>query len=70
VDDSTGNFGVLDRTLVVSPLRVGPINYKPALATVLPIARAGVPYSFTITSLTGRAPFKFAALPGHTYRPE
>jgi hypothetical protein len=68
VDDSTGNFGVTDKTLVVSPLRVGPINYEPELATVLPPARVGTAYSFAMTSLTGRAPFTFTALPG-TYLP-
>ena len=68
VDDSTGNFGVVDVTLVVSPLRIGPINYEPALKTFIPPGRVGTAYSFAMTSLTGRPPFTFATLPG-TYLP-
>jgi large repetitive protein len=68
VDDSTGKMGVVDTTLVVSPLRIAPINWKIGLTSIYPLARVGVPYSFSITSLTGRGPFNVAALPG-TYLP-
>jgi hypothetical protein len=68
VDDSTGNFGVVDKTLVVSPLRIAPINSRATLQAIMPPARAGAPYSFTFTSLTGRAPFTFTPLAG-TYLP-
>jgi len=68
VTDSTGNFGVRFATLVVSPLAYGPLNDTYTLGVVVPPAQVGVPYSFAITMLSGKAPFTVSQDAG-TYLP-
>jgi hypothetical protein len=64
VDDSTGLFAIRHATLVVSRLRGGPINRPLDFATVLPPAQLGSAYSFSLTGLTGTAPYTFATTTG------
>ena len=69
VDDSTGNFGVRDTTWIVSAMRLSPVNFPLTGGTVFPPGSVGVPYSFTVNVLNGRAPFTYTADPTGTLLP-
>jgi hypothetical protein len=60
-NDATGNFGIVDIPIVVTPLNVGPLNLAAGGFLTTPIARQGVPYSFQFTGLGGRPPYTFIA---------
>lgn len=59
VDDSTGNFGIREILVHVSPMRNGPINHPYSFTAVPPPMQVGTPYNYQITMLNSAPPVTF-----------
>jgi hypothetical protein len=64
VDDSTGNFGIRNVTMKVTPLRFGPATVPHTLGLTPPPIQDGVPYSFGLTAFNNAGPVNFTSLAG------
>ncbi len=63
VDDSTGNFGINDFSIHVTPDRLGPVA-PISDGTSVPPLHVGTPYSFAFTLINGRPPSAYSTQPG------